>query len=76
MSCLELHHNTGQYALALQFGNYRAAARICIVALRRYGKNKDGEWGLVSQEWIFRLNHCLALRHRGHFVLKENDGRI
>jgi hypothetical protein len=51
-----LHHNDGVYALALQFSDYRAAARWAIRALRR---------GTVERElWAMRLRGSLARRHQ------------
>jgi hypothetical protein len=51
-----LNHNAGVYALALQFGDYRTAARWAIRALRR---------GTVERElWAMRLRGSLARCHQ------------
>ena len=51
-----LNHVDGCYALALQFGDYRAAAWQAIRALRR---------GTVERElWTMRLRESLARRHQ------------
>jgi hypothetical protein len=51
-----LNHVDGVYALALQFGDYRAAAWQAIRALRR---------GTVERElWTMRLRQSLARRHQ------------
>jgi hypothetical protein len=51
-----LNHVDGCYALALQFGDYRAAAWQAIRALRR---------GTVERElWTMRLRGGLARRHQ------------
>jgi hypothetical protein len=51
-----LNHIDGCYALALQFGDYRAAAWQAIRALRR---------GTVERElWTMRLRQSLARRHQ------------
>jgi hypothetical protein len=51
-----LNHNDGVYALAIQFGDYRAAARLAIRALRR---------GTLERElWTMRLRQSLARRHQ------------
>lgn len=62
MTCLELHHNTGQYALALQFGDYRAAVRVCLAALRRI-RSDFGLHHVLEEEWRFRLVMCMRYRH-------------
>jgi len=50
--CLE--HNEGIYALALERGDYRAAAWQAIRAIRRAGR---------TDLWTLRLRGCLARRH-------------
>jgi hypothetical protein len=51
-----LNHNDGVYALAVQLGDYRAAARLAIRALRR---------GTLERElWTLRLRQSLARRHQ------------
>lgn len=47
-------HNDGAYALALQFGDYRRAARHAIHALRHARER---------ELWLLRLRGCLSRRH-------------
>lgn len=47
-------HNDGAYALALQFGDYRRAARHAIHALRH---------STERELWLLRLRGCLSRRH-------------
>jgi len=47
-------HNEFYYALALQQGDYRAAAWQAIRAIRRAGR---------TDLWTMRLRGCLARRH-------------
>ena len=54
MSAENLDHNEGIYALALQLGDYRAAAHQAIRAIRRAGK---------TDLWTMRLRGCLERRH-------------
>jgi len=49
-----LDHNEGIYALAIQFGDYRAACWQALRAIRRAGR---------TDLWTLRLRGCLERRH-------------
>ena len=56
MTVENLDHNDGIYSLALQFGDYRAACRQAIRAIRRAGR---------TEIWMLRLQGSFR-RRNGH----------
>jgi hypothetical protein len=62
MAVENLWHNEGAYALAIQYGNYRAAAREAVNALRRIRKT-TGEGTYESRRWELLLWGALKYRH-------------
>lgn len=56
--------NKTAYQLAIEVGDYRAAARESIWALRRLGQSGTESGGVVAAQWQVRLRGCLRSRHR------------
>lgn len=58
----DLHHNEAVYAIAIEHGDYRRAARIALRGVRRAKTCATQDKG-SQKTWEMRLNACLKRRH-------------